>query len=142
LGDLAGLLDLFEAPDVSTAVSGQAAKAIWRETLQQPGTTVFVAEAANRIVATCMLVTAPNLLRDGRRHGFLENIVSDPAYRGRGYGSAVVSAALDHAWRSSCNHVLMQSGRPDTRVHAFYQALGFVPGLRTAYVAHRPVSAD
>jgi GNAT superfamily N-acetyltransferase len=58
--------------------------------------------------------------------------------QGRGHGRAVVEAALAHAWAVDCHHVLMQSGRADPRVHRFYERLGFKPGLRTAYVAHRP----
>lgn len=139
LGDLSPLLELFAASEVSPAARPlERAEAIWRETLAQPGTTVFVSEEAGRIAATCMLITAPNLLREGRGHGFLENVVTHPEFRGKGHGSAVVTAALDHAWRSDCHHVLMQSGRADPRVHAFYQTLGFRPGLRTAYVATRP----
>src|SRR5262249_39949465 len=88
--------------------------------------------------ATCMLVTAPNLLRDGRRHGFLENVVTHPELQGRGHGRAVVEAALAHAWSVDCHHVLMQSGRADPRVHRFYDQLGFKPGLRTAYALNRP----
>jgi len=85
-----------------------------------------------------MLVIAPNLLRGGRRHGFLENVVTHPELRGRGHGRAVVLAALGHAWAADCHHVLMQSGRADPRVHAFYERLGFKPGLRVAYAAVRP----
>jgi GNAT superfamily N-acetyltransferase len=81
-----------------------------------------------------MLVTAPNLLREGGCHGFLENVVTHPDFRGRGHGSAVVRAALTQAWAAGCYHVLMQSGRADPRVHRFYEQLGFVPGRRTAYV--------
>jgi GNAT superfamily N-acetyltransferase len=85
-----------------------------------------------------MLVTAPNPLRGGRRHGFLENVVTHPELRDQGHGKAVVLAALEHAWATDCYHVLMQSGRADPRVHAFYEGLGFRPGLRVAYVAARP----
>jgi GNAT superfamily N-acetyltransferase len=77
-------------------------------------------------------------LRSGRRHGFLENVVTHPDLRGCGHGRAVIQAALACAWASDCHHVLMQSGRADPRVHAFYEKLGFVPGLRAAYVAKRP----
>ena len=85
-----------------------------------------------------MLVTAPNLLRGGRRHGVLENVVTHPELRGQGHGKAVVVAALEHAWAVNCHRVLMQSGRAAPRVHAFYEGLGFRPGLRVAYVAARP----
>ncbi len=118
------------------------AERIWAETLAQPGVHVFVSEEREQVAATCMLMTAPNLLRGGRRHGFLENVVTHPAWRGRGHGRAVVRAALAQAWASDCHHVLMQSGRADRRVHTFYAGLGFVPGLRTAYVAQRPADGS
>jgi hypothetical protein len=44
------------------------------------------------------------------------------------------------AWEEDCHHVLMQSGRADPRVHAFYEGLGFRLGLRVAYVAMRTVA--
>jgi GNAT superfamily N-acetyltransferase len=136
--DLPSLLALFDVSDVSaSAQPSERATSIWRETLAQPGVYVFVSDDGPRIAATCMLITAPNLLRGGRRHGFLENVVTHPALRGRGHGKAVVGAALAHAWAVDCHHVLMQSGRADPRVHKFYEGLGFKPGLRTAYVASR-----
>jgi len=139
--DLAPLLALFEISEVSAAAEPrERAESIWRETLAQQGVHVFVSDDAARIAATCMLITAPNLLRDGRRHGFLENVVARRELRGRGHGKAVVQAALAHAWAADCHHVLMQSGRADPRVHAFYEGLGFKPGLRVAYVAMRPMS--
>lgn len=104
----------------------------------EPGVRVFVSDDGDRIAATCMLVTAPNLLRGGKRHGFLENVVTHPELRGLGHGKAVVQAALRYAWESDCYHVLMQSGRTDPRVHSFYEALGFKPGVRVGYVATRP----
>jgi GNAT superfamily N-acetyltransferase len=137
--DLPPLLALFAASEVSAAARpSERAETIWQETLLQPGVHVFVADHGARIAASCMLITAPNLLRGGRRHAFLENVVSHPELRGRGYGKAVVEAALECAWATECHHVLMQSGRADPRVHAFYEKLGFVPGLRVAYVARRP----
>lgn len=137
--DLPSILRLFEASEVSRSAEPRArAEQIWRETLDRTGVSVFVSEAGQNIVATCMLVVAPNLLRGGRQHGFIENVVTHPDFRGQGYGSAVLSAALERAWQEDCHHVLLQSGRTDPRVHAFYEKAGFVPGLRTAYAAMRP----
>ena len=139
--DLPSLLSLFDVSEVSAvAQPREHAESIWRETLLLQGVRVFVSDDRDRIAATCMLVTAPNLLRGGKRHGFLENVVTHPELRGHGHGKAVVLAALEHAWATDCYHVLMQSGRADPRVHAFYEKLGFRPGLRVAYVAARPVT--
>jgi GNAT superfamily N-acetyltransferase len=86
-----------------------------------------------------MLITAPNLLRAGRRHGFIENVVTHPDFRGLGHGRTVVRAALAAAWAKDCHHVFLQSGREDPRMHRFYERCGFEPGLRIGYVARRPV---
>jgi GNAT superfamily N-acetyltransferase len=127
--DLNGLLALFDASKVSQyAQPIERANRIWDEILENGGIFVFIAIVDEIIVATCTLITAPNLLRQGRLHGFLENVVTHPDHQGRGFGTAVVSKALDHAWAMNCHHVLMQSGRPDPRVHAFYERLGFKPG--------------
>jgi GNAT superfamily N-acetyltransferase len=140
--DLTSLLALFAASEVSGyAEPWQRAEQIWSETLDRDGVSVFVSEMDSRIVSTCMLITIPNLLRGGRRHGFIENVVTHPAFQGRGHGRAVVGAALTEAWNVDCHHVLLQSGRADPRVHRFYEQCGFKPGLRTAYVAHRPASS-
>jgi GNAT superfamily N-acetyltransferase len=137
--DLPSLLALFEVSEVSAiAQPRERAESIWQETLAHPGVHVFVSEDRDRIAATCMLIIAPNLLRSGKRHGFLENVVTHPELRGRGHGKTVVLAALGHAWAAGCYHVLMQSGRADPRVHAFYEGLGLKPGLRVGYVAMRP----
>jgi GNAT superfamily N-acetyltransferase len=142
-GDLASLLELFAVSEVSDHVQPlERARAIWAETLASDATDVFVAVEGERVAATCMLITVPNLLRGGRRLGVLENVVSHPDFRGGGYGRAVVEAALHAAWDKDCFHVLMQSGRAAENVHKFYKDVGFIPGLRTAYAIHNPALGD
>ncbi len=136
--DLASILELFRNSSVSRHVEpALRAGQIWHQTIAREGLYVFVSEAEDRIVSTCMLITVPNLLRGGRQHAFLENVVTLPSFQGRGHGRAVVAAALQQAWQLDCHHVLLQSGRADPRVHRFYESCGFKPGLRMAYAAAR-----
>jgi GNAT superfamily N-acetyltransferase len=137
--DLASLLELFRVAEVSASAGPiERAERIWLEMLSHEGVAVFVSAIDASVVSTCMLITAPNLLRAGARHGFLENVVTHPEFRGRGHGRAVVEAALAAAWSKDCYHVLLQSGRQDPRVHRFYQRCGFEPRVRIGYVARRP----
>ena len=139
--DLEPLLELFAQANVSPHVTPiERAREIWASTLAQQGNFVFVSNAGSKIAATCMLITAPNLLREGRKHGFIENVVTHADFKRRGHGSAVIRTALDTAWAEDCHHVLLQSGRTNPGVHRFYEVCGFEPGVRTAYVAKRPVA--
>jgi GNAT superfamily N-acetyltransferase len=138
VGDLDALLALFAESDVSRSAEPERARIIWAQILACEGVMIFVSDESSRIVSTCTLITAPNLLRGGRQHGALENVATHPDFQGRGHGRAVIAAALAEAWKRDCYQVLMQSGRADPRVHRFYEACGFVPGLRTAYAARNP----
>jgi len=140
--DLSSVLELFAQANVSAhAKPIEKARKIWAYTLAQQGVFVFVSDAGTRIAATCMLITAPNLLREGRKHGFIENVVTHADFQRRGHGSAVIRAALDMAWAEDCHHVLLQSGRTDPGVHSFYEGCGFEGGLRIGYVAKRPLES-
>ena len=129
--DLTSPLELYRHSEVSPhARPRQKAEAIWASILSNSGTSVFVSDADARIVVSCMLITAPNLLREGRRHGFLENVLTRRAFRRQGHGSAMVRTALTAAWANDCNHVLLQSGRQDPGVHSFYERCGLGPEPR------------
>src|SRR5436190_14489500 len=96
--DLDALLALFADSDVSRSAEPRArAEQIWAQTLAREGLAVFVSDADARIVATCMLITAPNLLRGGQQHGIIETVATHPGFQGRGHGRAVIAAALDEA---------------------------------------------
>ena len=142
VSDLTHCSICFRVSEVSSPAEPiERAEQIWREMLSDHGVAVFVSADNTQIVPDCMLITAPNLLRAGRRHGFLGNCCHPSRLSGGGNGRAVVGAALAEAWTRDCHHVLMQSGRQDPRVHRFYQRCGFEPGLRVGYVAHRPAGA-
>jgi len=127
--DLTSLLELFRASEVSAAAEPfERAAQIWTAMLAHPGVDVFVADRERQIVATCMLITAPNLLRGGRGHGFLENVVAHPDFRGRGYGRAVVAAALQVAWAKDCHHVAAEWAQGCTRPPLLYE-LRFCRGI-------------
>jgi GNAT superfamily N-acetyltransferase len=137
--DLKALLDLFQVSALAPAVGPAQPNLAWREMFDDASVTVFISEADSKVVATCTLITAPDLLRRGQRHGFLENIVTAPGFEGKGHSRAVVEAALSAAWQMDCYRVLLQSGR--ARTPHFYEHCGFDPEAHTAYVA-RPRSPN
>jgi GNAT superfamily N-acetyltransferase len=140
--DLAALEELYVHlnPDRPT-LSSETARRIFDQILTRPGCHLFVCAVGDALAATCMLATVPNLMRGGRPHALLENIVTHPLYRRQGHGRAVVAAALAAAWDEGAHHVLLMSGRQDPAVRLFYESCGFEPGVKAGYVAWSPNSA-
>jgi GNAT superfamily N-acetyltransferase len=140
--DLAALEELYLHlnPDRPT-LSSEAARRIFDQILTRPGCYLFVCAVGDALAATCMLATVPNLMRGGRPHALLENVVTHPLYRRQGHGRAVVAAALAAAWDEGAHHVLLMSGRQDPAVRLFYESCGFEPGVKAGYVARSPNSA-
>ena len=135
--DLGAVLDLLQQLSPQVPVAGAAhAPAIWRELLARPGVTVLVADHDGRASATCTLVIVPNLTRGGRPYALIENVVTHGSLRGRGYGRAVLEAALARAWEAGCYKVMLLSGRSeDSGVPAFYERLGFRRGVKSGVEA-------
>jgi len=96
------------------------------ELLQRyPGSHVLIGCVEKDIVATCTLVVIPNLTRGGAPYALIENVVTDVAYRNRGYGKAVLRDAVEAAWQAGCYKVMLLTGSKRPDVLKFYQDAGF-----------------
>lgn len=82
----------------------------WNRILSDPRLRYFVAEAEGQTVATCTLTLIPNLTRNMRPYGVIENVVTDPAFCQRGFGTGMLHYALAHAWREHCYKVMLLTG--------------------------------
>ena len=100
-----------------------------RRLLAAPAAALYVAERAGRIVGTLTLAwyDAPS----GRK-AWIEDVVVDTAYRGRGFGRMLVEHAVEYA-RQWAPVTLMLTSRPSrTEANALYRTAGF--GLKTTNV--------
>jgi len=102
------------------------------------GLSLFVLEDGGEIRSTCYLNVIPNLTRSASPYAIVENVVTDRAARGKGYGKRILAHALGAAWEAGCYKVMLQTGSKRESTHAFYRACGFSGDARHAYVARRP----
>jgi GNAT superfamily N-acetyltransferase len=136
--DLAGMLDLYRHlnPD-DPAPDPASAERAWSDLLRSDLTTVIVADAAGVLVSSGTLVIIPNLTRGARPYGLIENVVTHADHRRTGLGRAVLSAALETAWRADCYKVMLATGSRREETLRFYEAAGFDRGGKTFFQARR-----
>ena len=135
-GDLAGILQLLrELNSDDPELPVDVARTSWMAMLNQSGLTVYVAELAGELVATCTLLIVPNLTRNARPYALIENVVTLSAYRQRGYARAVLQFALAQAWQANCYKVMLSTSVRSDGVLNFYRRCGFVDGVKTGFIA-------
>ncbi len=107
----------------------------WRSILANPMIHYFVVEMAGQLVSSCTITIIPNLTRQARPYGVIENVVTHQDYRGRGLGTRVLEAALRSAWQQGCYKVMLMTGSKREETLRFYERAGFKRGEKTAFLA-------
>lgn len=134
-GDLDGLTALYRhLHTTDDQASPESLQAAWRELMDNKAFTVLAARMDGRIVASCILVIAPNLTRGARPWAVIENVVTHPDYRRRGLGHAVLMEAVERARQQRCYKVMLMTGRRDEGTLSFYEKAGFISGDKTGFV--------
>src|SRR5690349_8041825 len=88
--DLPEMLNLYRHLHArDTELEAATAERVWSALLTSPAMSVIVAQAKDRLVASCTLAIVPNLTRGGRSYGVIENVVTHADYRRTGLGRRV-----------------------------------------------------
>lgn len=137
--DLPEMLNLYRHlhphdPELETATAAR----VWSTLLASGFMTVIVAQATDRLVASCTLAIVPNLSRGGRSYGVIENVVTHADHRKRGLGRRVLAHACDMAWQADCYKVLLATGSKQETTLRFYEGAGFERGGKTYFEIRRP----
>jgi GNAT superfamily N-acetyltransferase len=110
---------------------------IWKGIQADKDIYYFVIEEDSRFAASCCLAIIPNLTRGGSPIGFIENVITHPGYRRKGYAAAVLKEAVETSWKQGCYKVMLQSGRKRTEGHKLYEKLGFNKDSKYGYELRR-----
>ena len=124
--DIPQLLGLYRHlhPD-DKAMAPEDAVKNWERLTLYPGSHIFIGCVDEAVVTTCTLVVIPNLTRGGAPYALIENVVTDPAQRKKGFGRAVLKAAAEAAWRAGCYKVMLLTGSTRAETLKFYRDAGF-----------------
>ena len=124
--DLEGLLALYQHLNPSDeAISLDLAASRLDGINRLPGSAVMLGLLGAVLVASCTLIVIPNLTRGGKPYALIENVVTDARYRGRGYGTRLLHAAVQAAWSADCYKVMLLTGSKQPSTLRFYESAGF-----------------
>ena len=100
------------------------------------GSAILLGFCQGVAAASCALIVIPNLTRGGAPYALIENVVTDPQYRKRGFGKALLTEAMNRAWAQGCYKVMLLTGSKKPSTLAFYGDAGFEQS-KTGFQARR-----
>ena len=134
--DLAALLELYKHLNTNDIIPemNESTLAIWEGILADKNHRVLFIEVDGSLVATCVLIIVPNLTRGARSYGLIENVVTHPDWRKKGYGKAVLDYAAEIAENHNCYKISLMTGCKDEPTLRFYENAGFNGTDKTAFI--------
>lgn len=64
----------------------------------------------------------------------IENVVTDPNYRKKGYATKALNMASDIAKNHNCYKVMLLTGSKNDETLKFYDQAGFERGIKTGFI--------
>ena len=106
----------------------------WNRILEDRNHHIIVNEADGQIRASCVCVIIPNLTRNVRPYAFVENVVTRPDHRGKGYATECLQYARKIAEEENCYKIMLLTGAKDQATLNFYRSAGYNSTDKTAFI--------
>lgn len=133
--ELDELLTLYQMlnPDDTELDSGGELQEQWQEMVRDEYLKILVVEHDGRLVSSCILSITPNLTRNARPFGLIENVVTHEDYRQNGFGKLCLESATEIAKDYECYKIMLLTGSDKQWKHDFYESCGFNKGKKTGF---------
>lgn len=132
--ELNSLLALYTHLHTEELPEQDRATRAWMAMLADPNHHVLLGLENGQPVSSCILALIPNLTRNARPYGLIENVVTHPHFRGGGRATALLKRAVQIAAQTDCYKVMLLTGRKDAGTLNFYRGAGFNSEDKTAFI--------
>jgi len=136
LAELLRLYLLFQPNEQGADPRAEPTRTLWRKIQGDENLHYYGYECDDRLASTCTLTIIPNLNHNLRPYGLIENVVTDPAHRRRGFATLVLRHAVREAWELGCYKVMLLTGSKQESTLRFYEQAGFQRGVKTGFIAY------
>ena len=133
--DLDAILELYlSLHETSVPEHSVHLASVWEQILRDENHHLIVNDIDGEIVSSCVCVVIPNLTRNVRPYAFVENVVTHPAHRGKGYATQCLANAKAVAKRQNCYKMMLLTGSKEQKTLDFYTRAGYNCKIGRAHV--------
>lgn len=106
----------------------------WNKIINDKDHHIVVAEEDGKIVSSCVCVIISNLTHGQRPYAFIENVVTDENYRGKGLATQCLNYAKEIAIHNNCYKMMLLTGSKKESTLNFYRKAGYNSEDKTAFI--------
>lgn len=106
----------------------------WNKIINDKDHHIVVAEEDGKIVSSCVCVIIPNLTHGQRPYAFIENVITDENYRGKGLATQCLNYAKEIAIHNNCYKMMLLTGSKKESTLNFYRKAGYNSEDKTAFI--------
>ncbi|AVM70110.1 GNAT family N-acetyltransferase [Lachnospiraceae bacterium oral taxon 500] len=133
--DLDALLNLYLfLHEESIPESSKQLENTWQTIMKDENHHIIVNEIEGKILSSCVCVIIPNLTRNVRPYAFIENVVTNKNYRGKGYAAECLNYAKEIAIKNNCYKMMLLTGAKKESTLEFYKKAGYNSEDKTAFI--------
>lgn len=133
--DLKELLELYmqlhdnPLPEINSDIN-----LLWERIIDDKNHHIVVGTLDDKIISSCVVVIIPNLTHNQKPYALIENVITDEAYRKKGYATALLNYAKDIALNNNCYKIMLLTGSKKESTLSFYEQSGFNRNDKTAFI--------
>ena len=106
----------------------------WEEILRTPNYHILIGEYMRQVVSSVTIIILKNITRNMRPYALIENVVTVPEYRNKGYAGLLLRKAVELAKDNNCYKIMMLSGSRNEATIRLYRKAGFSDTEKIGYI--------
>ncbi len=107
---------------------------IWARIISDENHIILLGCVGDEIVSSCALVIVENLTHGQRPYALIENVITHPLHRKKGYASQILNAAKETAAERGCYKIMLLTGSKKESTLNFYRRAGYNSEDKTGFV--------
>ena len=133
--DLSQLLELYtNLHDNEMPIIGAEIETLWSNIIDNRNHHIIVGVMNDTIISSCVVIIIPNLTHRQMPYALVENVITHPKHRGKGYATQILNHAKMVAKENNCYKIMLMSGSKKQATLGFYERAGYNRNDKTAFI--------
>ena len=107
---------------------------LWNRIMNDKDHHIIVVEEDGKIISSCVCVIIPNLTHNQQPYAFVENVITEETYRGKGLATKCLNYAKEIALKENCYKLMLLTGSKKDSTLNLYRQAGYNSEDKTAFI--------